>query len=78
MAHKYKLYYAMIFEKEKLAHRGRQVVLYLHFCIDNITASAIFYLLKIQNLTIGIISFLEVPLIAPVIAKAALYLTDSI
>ena len=42
MAHKYNLYYAMIFEKEELDHRGRQVVLYLQFCTDNMTASAIF------------------------------------
>ena len=56
MAHKYNLYYAMIFEKEELDHRGRQVVLYLQSCTDNITTSAIFYLLKIQNLTLGIIS----------------------
>ena len=56
MAHKYNLYYAKIFEKEELDHRGRQVVLYLQFFTDNITASAIFYLLKIQNLTLGIIS----------------------
>ena len=67
----------MIFEKEELDHKGRQAVLYLQFCADNITASTIFYLLKIQNLTPGTIS-LEVPLIAPVIAKAALCWTDSI
>ena len=44
MAHKYNLCYAMIFEKEKLDHRGRQVVLYLQLCADNLTASAIIYL----------------------------------
>ena len=50
MVHKYNLYYAMIFEKEELDYRGRQVDLYLQFCTNDITASAIFYLLKIQNL----------------------------
>ena len=60
MAHKYNLYFAMIFEKEELDRRGRQVVLYLQFYTDNITASAIFYLL------------------IAVIAKVALYWTDSI
>ena len=44
ITHKYNLYYAMIFGKEELDHRGRQVVLYLQFCTGNITASAIFYL----------------------------------
>ena len=29
MAHEYKLYFAMIFEKEELGYRGRQVHLYL-------------------------------------------------
>ena len=77
MAHKYNLYFAVILEKEELDHRGRQVVLYLQFCTDGITASTIPFLLKIQNLTPGTIS-LEVPLIAPVIAKAAFYWTDSI
>ena len=28
MAHKYNLYFAMIFEKEELDHRGRQVALF--------------------------------------------------
>ena len=56
MAHKYNLYYAMTFEKEELDHTGRQAVLHLQFCTDNIITSAIFYLLKIQNLTLGIIS----------------------
>ena len=56
MAHKYNLYFAMVFEKEELDHRGRQVALYLQFCRDSITASTISYLLKIQNLTPGTIS----------------------
>ena len=73
MAHKYNLYYTMIVEKEELDRRGRQIVLYLQFCTDNLSASAIFYLLKIQNLTPGIVFSLEVSLIAPAIAKAALY-----
>ena len=73
MAHKYNLYYTMIVEKEELDRRGRQIVLYLQFCTDNLSTSAIFYLLKIQNLTLGIIFSLEVSLIAPAIAKAALY-----
>ena len=38
MAYKYNLYYAIIFEKEELD----QVVLYLQFYADNITASAIY------------------------------------
>ena len=46
----------MIFEKEELDHRGRQVVLYLQFFTDNITTTTIFYLLKIQNLTPGTIT----------------------
>ena len=53
MAHKYHLYFAMIFEKEELDHRGRPVVLHLQFCKDNITALTTFCLLKIQNLTPG-------------------------
>ena len=53
MAHKYHLYFAMIFEKEELDHRGRLVVLHLQFCKDNITALTTFCLLKIQNLTPG-------------------------
>ena len=63
----------MIVEKEELDRRGRQIVLYLQFSTDNLSASAIFYLLKIQNLTPGIVFSLEVSLIAPAIAKAALY-----
>ena len=55
MAHKYDLYFGMTFEKEELDHRSRQVVLYLQFCTDSITASTISYLLKIQNLTPGTI-----------------------
>ena len=54
MAHKYNLYFAMIFEKEELDHRGKEVVLKLQFCTDNKTASTIFYLLKIKNLTTAI------------------------
>ena len=73
MAHKYNLYCAMILEKEELDRRGRQIVLYLQFCTDNLSASAIFYLLKIQNIPPGIIFSLEVSLIAPAIAKTALY-----
>ena len=53
MAHKYHLYFAMIFEKEELDHRSRPVVLHLQFCKDNITASTTSCLLKIQNLTPG-------------------------
>ena len=52
MAHKYNLYFAIIFEKEELDRRGRQVVLYLQFYTDNITASTISYLLiewRVQN-----------------------------
>ena len=56
MAHKYNFYFAIIFEKEELDHRGRQVILYLRFCTDNTTTSSMFYLLKIQNLTPGTIS----------------------
>ena len=37
-------------------HKDRQVVLYLKFYTDNITASTMFYLLKIQNPTLSIIS----------------------
>ena len=37
-------------------HKGRQVVLYLKFYTDNITASTMFYLLKTQNPTLSIIS----------------------
>ena len=77
MAHKCNRYFAIIFEKEELDHKGRQVVLYLQFGTDKLTSSTIFYLLNIQNLPPGTIS-LEVPLIAPVTAKAALYWTDSI
>ena len=73
MAHKYNLYYAKIFEKEELDPRGRQVVLYLQFCTNNITTSTTFYLLKIQNLTLGTISLKVVLLIPPVVAKAILY-----
>ena len=76
MAHKYNLYFAMIFEKEEFDHKGGQVVLYLQFCTDNITASTILYLFKIQNSMYNFV--LEVPLIALVIAKDALYWTDSI
>ena len=54
MAHKYNLYFAMIFEKEELDHTGKEVVLKLQFCTDNKTASTIFYLLKIKNLTTAI------------------------
>ena len=72
MAHKYNLYYATTFEMEELDHRGRQVVLYLQFCADNITASAIFYL-KDSKPNSWYNFSLEVPLIAPVIAKAELY-----
>ena len=53
MAHKYHLYFAMIFEKEELDHRSRPVDLHLQFCKDNITASTTSCLLKIQNLTPG-------------------------
>ena len=56
MAHKYNVYLATIFEKEELDHGGRQLLLYFQFFTDNITASTIFHLLKIQNLTPGIIS----------------------
>ena len=56
MAHKYNLSYAMIFEKEDLDHRGRQFLLNLQFCIDNITASTIFYPLNIQNVNLSIVS----------------------
>ena len=55
MDHKDNLYFALMFEKEEFNHRARQVELYLQFCTDNITVSTIFYLLKIQNLTPGII-----------------------
>ena len=41
MAHKYNLYFAMIFEKEELDHRSKQVVLHLQFRTDSITASTI-------------------------------------
>ena len=57
MAHEYNLYFAMIFEKEELDRSGRQVVSYLQFCTDNITASTIFCLLKAQNLTPETIAF---------------------
>ena len=63
----------MIFEKEELDHKGRQIVLYLQFCADNITASAIFYLLKIHWNNSWNNFSLEVPVIAPVIAKTTLY-----
>ena len=45
----------MIFEKEELDHKSWQVVLYLQISKNNITVSTIFYLSKIQNLTLGII-----------------------
>ena len=57
MAHKYNLYFGMIREKEELDRGGKHVVLHLEFCTDNITASTISYLLKIQNLTPSTISF---------------------
>ena len=56
MAHKHNLSYAMIFEKKELDDRGRQFLLNLQFCIDNITASTIFYPLKIQNVNLSIVS----------------------
>ena len=46
MAHKYNFYFAIILEKEKLDHKGRQVALFIQFPVDNKTASTIFYLLK--------------------------------
>ena len=51
MAHKCNFYFAMIFEKEELDHRGRQIVLYFQFCKENKTASTVLDLLKTQNLT---------------------------
>ena len=45
----------MIFEKEELDHKSWQVVLYLQISKNNISVSTIFYLSKIQNLTLGII-----------------------
>ena len=59
MAYKRNLYFVVIFKKEELDHRSKQVVLYLQFCTDNITTSTIIYLLKIQNLTPSIISLLK-------------------
>ena len=59
MAHKHNLSYAMIFEKKELDHRGRQFLLNLQFCTDNIIASTIFYPLKIQNVTLSIVSLIS-------------------
>ena len=47
MAYKCSPYFGMIFEKEKLGHRGSQFVLHLQFCTDNIDSSTIGYILKI-------------------------------
>ena len=73
MAHKYNLYYAMIFKKEELDHRAMHVVLHLQFCADNIIVSAIFYFLKIEKPNSWYNFSVEVRLIVPVIDKAALY-----
>ena len=75
MPHKYNLCFAVIFEKEELDCRGRPVILYLQFCTDNISLSNIFERFKTNskyNFSV------ELPLTAPVIAKAVLYSTDSI
>ena len=48
--HKDNLYFAVIFGKEELDHRGNSVVLHQQFCADNVTVSTILYLLKIQKL----------------------------
>ena len=47
MANKYNLYLAITIEKEELDYKDMEVALCLQFCADNITASTIFYLLKI-------------------------------
>ena len=73
MAHKYNLYYAMIFEKEELYHTGMQVVLYrYHHCLSHL----LFFKDSKPNSWYNF--SLRVPLIAPAIAKATLYYTDSI
>ena len=51
------LYFAMIFEKEELHHRSRQVALYRQFCTNSINVWTIFYLLMIQNLIPGTVFF---------------------
>ena len=56
MVHKENLYFEIMFEKVELDHKGRQVVFYLQFFTDNWTASAIFFLLRIQYLIPGTIS----------------------
>ena len=61
MSYKYNLYFAMIFEKEELGHRGRKVAFYFKFCTDNITASTSFCLFKDSKPKPWFIFSLEVP-----------------
>ena len=75
MAHKYNLYYAMIFENEELDHRSSQVVLYLQFCAHNITIINLNHHLSLEDSKPNSwYNFsLEFPLIAPEIAKPTLH-----
>ena len=71
MAQKYNLYFALIFEKEELDHRDRQVVFYLQFSTDNRLNHLLSFKDSKPNSWYNF--SLEVPLIAPVVAKAALH-----
>ena len=73
MAHKYNLYFAMIFEKEELDHRGRQFVSYLQFCTDNITNFNHLLSFEDSKPNSRYNSSSEVPQIETVIAKAEMY-----
>ena len=50
MAHKYNLYFAIIFGKEELDHRGKQVVLHLQFWPDIHLNKDKLHLSKYENL----------------------------
>ena len=72
MSHKYNLYYAMIFEMEELNHRGRQV--FFVFKTFYRLYNRLNHLLSFKDATPNCwYNFsLGVPVIAPIIAKAAL------
>ena len=70
--------FAEIFVMEVTYHRDTKVALMIWPYINSKVFSSIVYLLKIQNLTRNTIFSLDEPLIAPFIAKAALYYRDSI